>query len=73
MSKAKPRLPTLSKSLKVKAGPTAVEKVLKQNLREVVIYENSQDQQQEAFCLSTTPNQIFFHCELQDLPSLFSL
>ena len=39
MSKAKPRLPTLSKSLKVK-GPTAMEKVLKQNLRKVVIYEN---------------------------------
>ena len=39
-SKAKPRQPTLSKSLKVKAGPTAMEKVLKQNLRKVVIYEN---------------------------------
>jgi len=30
----------VSKSLKVKAEPTAVEKVLKQNLRMVVIYEN---------------------------------
>jgi len=39
-SKTKLRLPTLSKSLKVKAGPTAMEKVLKQNLRQVVIYEN---------------------------------
>jgi len=39
MSKAKPRLPTLSKSLK--AGPTAMQKVLKQR-REVVIYENKQ-------------------------------
>jgi len=38
MSKAKPRPPTLSKSLKVKAGPTAIEKVLKQNLHKVVIY-----------------------------------
>jgi len=48
-SKAKPRPPTLSKSLKVKAGPTAVQKVLKQNLRKIAIYETSQDQQQEAF------------------------
>jgi len=40
-SKSKPRPPTLSKSLKVKAGPTAMEKVLKQNLREVVICETS--------------------------------
>jgi len=31
---------TLSKSLKVKAGPTAMQKVLKQNLRMIVIYGN---------------------------------
>jgi len=40
MSKAKPRPPTLSNSLKVKAGPTAMQKVLKQNLHKIVIYEN---------------------------------
>jgi len=34
---AKPRPPTLSNSLKVKAGPTAMQKVLKQNLLKVVI------------------------------------
>jgi len=39
-SKAKPRLPTLSTLLKVKAGPTAMEKVLKQNQHKVVIHEN---------------------------------
>jgi len=39
-SKAKPTLPTLSKSLKVKAGPTAVEKLLKQNVCKVGIHEN---------------------------------
>ena len=39
-SKAKPRPPTLSKSLEVKAGPTAMEKVLKQTLCKVIIYEN---------------------------------
>jgi len=39
-SKAKPRPPTLSKWLKVKTGPTAMEKALKQNLRKVVTYEN---------------------------------
>jgi len=38
--KSKTKIPTLSKSLKVKAGPTAVQKVLKHNLRKVVIYEN---------------------------------
>jgi len=37
MSKAKP---TLSNSLKVKAGPTAMQKVLKQNLHKIVIYVN---------------------------------
>jgi len=40
MSKTKPRPPTLSNSLKVKAGPTAMQKVLKQNLHKVIIYEN---------------------------------
>jgi len=39
-SKAKPRPPTLSNSLKVKAGPTVMQKVLKQNLLKVVIYGN---------------------------------
>jgi len=39
-SKAKPGQPTLSNSLKVKAGPTAMQKVLNQTLRKVVIYEN---------------------------------
>jgi len=39
-SEAKPRPPTLSNSLKVKAGPTAVQKMLKQNLHKIVIYEN---------------------------------
>ena len=39
-SKAKPRPPTLSNSLKVKAGPTAMQKVLKQNLLKIVIYVN---------------------------------
>ena len=39
-SKAKPRLPTLSNALKVKAGPTAMQKVLKENLHKIVIYEN---------------------------------
>jgi len=39
-SKVKSRPPNLSKSLKVKAGPTAMQKVLKQNLRKVVIYED---------------------------------
>jgi len=37
MSKAKPRPPTMSKSLK--AGPTAMQKMLKQNLRKVKIYK----------------------------------
>ena len=40
MSKAKHGAPTLSKSLKVKAGPTVMEKLLKQNLRNVVIHKN---------------------------------
>ena len=40
MLKAKPRPPTLSKSLKVKAGPTAMQKVLKENLRKLIIYKN---------------------------------
>jgi len=39
-SEPKPRQPTLSNSLKVKAGPTAMQKVLKQNLHKIVIYEN---------------------------------
>jgi len=39
-SKVKPRPPTLSNSLKAKAGPIAMQKVLKQNLRKIVIYEN---------------------------------
>jgi len=39
-SKAKPRPPTLSKSLKAKAGPTAMEEVPKENLGKFVIYEN---------------------------------
>jgi len=30
----------MSNSLKLKAGPTAMEKVLKQNLRMIVIYVN---------------------------------
>jgi len=30
----------MSKSLKVKAGPTAMQKMLKQILRKIVIYEN---------------------------------
>jgi len=38
--KAKPRPSAQSKLLKVKAGATAMKKVLKQNLRKVVIYEN---------------------------------
>jgi len=38
-SKVKPSPATLSKSLKVKAEPTAMENVLKQNLRKVVICE----------------------------------
>ena len=46
-SKAKPRPLTLSNSLKVKAGQTAMQKVLKQNLHKIVIYKTSQDQQQE--------------------------
>jgi len=39
-SKAKQRLPTLSKLLKIKAGPTGMQKVLEQNLRKVIIHEN---------------------------------
>jgi len=39
-SKAKPRASTLSNSLKVKAGPTAMQKVLKQNLHKIVISVN---------------------------------
>ena len=39
-SKAKSRPPTLTNSLKVKAGPTAMQKVLKQNLHKIVIYVN---------------------------------
>jgi len=39
-SKAKPRPPTMSKSVEVKAGRTAVQKMPIQNLRKVVIYEN---------------------------------
>jgi len=39
-SKPKPRPPTLSNSLKAKAGPTSMQKVLKQNLHKIVIYEN---------------------------------
>jgi len=35
-----PRPPTLSKSLRVKAGPTAMQKMRKQNLREIIMYEN---------------------------------
>ena len=38
--KAKPRSPAMSKLLKAKAGPTAVQKMLKQNLRKTVIYES---------------------------------
>jgi len=38
MSKAKPRPPALSNLLTVKAGPTAMQKVLKQNLHKIVIY-----------------------------------
>jgi len=34
------RPPTLSNKLKVKAGPTAMQKVLKQNLHKIVIYVN---------------------------------
>jgi len=40
MSKAKPRPPTLSNSLKVEAGPTTMQKVLKQNLHKIAIYKN---------------------------------
>ena len=39
-SKAKPRPPTLSNSLTVKAGPTGMQKVLKQNLHKIVISVN---------------------------------
>jgi len=39
-SKAKPKPPTLSNSLKVKAGPTAMQKLLKQSLHKIVIYVN---------------------------------
>ena len=39
-SKATPRPPTLSNSLTVKAGPTGMQKVLKQNLHKIVIYVN---------------------------------
>jgi len=41
-SKAKPRplALTLSNSLTVKAGPTGMQKVLKQNLHKIVIYVN---------------------------------
>ena len=39
-SKAKPRAPTLSNSQTVKAGPTGMQKVLKQNLHKIVIYVN---------------------------------
>jgi len=39
-SKAKPRPSTLPNSLKVKAGPTAMQKMPKQNLRKIAIYEN---------------------------------
>jgi len=37
---SKPRPPTLSNSLTVKAGPTRMQKVLKQNLHKIVIYVN---------------------------------
>jgi len=39
-SKAKPRPPTLSNLLTVKAGPTGVQKVLKKNLHKVVLCVN---------------------------------
>jgi len=39
-SKAKPRPPTLSNSRTVKARPTGMQKVLKQNLHKTVIYVN---------------------------------
>jgi len=39
-SKAKPRPPAMSKSLNAKSGPTAMQKMLKQNLYEAVIIEN---------------------------------
>ena len=39
-SKVKPRPLTLSNSLTVKAGPTGMQKVLKQNLHKIVIYVN---------------------------------
>jgi len=39
-SKAKARPPTLANSLKVNAEPTAMPKVLKQNLHKIVFYVN---------------------------------
>ena len=53
MSKAKPRLPTLSNSLTVKAGPTGMQKVLKQNLHKIVIYINKPRPEAKDYSQST--------------------
>jgi len=39
-SNANPRQPATSKSLKVNAGPKVKQRILKQNLREAIIYDN---------------------------------
>jgi len=60
-SKAKPRP---SNSLKVKAGPTAMQKVLRQNLHKIVIYENKPRP------AARDRSQCTFGFELLALPSL---
>ena len=60
-SKAKPRPPALSKSLKVKVGPTAMEKVLKQNRCKVVIYENKPRPAEKYYSQSTAQVVLILH------------
>jgi len=65
MSKAKPRPPTLSNSLKVKAGPTAMHKALKQNLHKIVIFENNPRPAARDRSQSTASGgcKIFYNCQ----------
>jgi len=39
-SNANPRQPATSKSLKANAGPKVMQRILKQNLRKAIIYDN---------------------------------
>ena len=39
-SNANPRQPAMSKLLKANAGPKVMQRILKENLRETIIYDN---------------------------------